>query len=251
MGGGLERRKDASRVRRREWWVRGSKPLELTPTVRKPLGYMAPETTFHHASVFPVTSSLWETVGGSPATLRRPLSPPPKGQKSRGPAWRLDATAITKLHRGNSSLSCSIQHFGIQSKSPGSACASSREALLAGMMPAERRLGPRLWKRNPGVEGAECQTAQCLTQFFSARPAKTRPARPDSTTESIRHDAPPPDLSFRFSGSMSRGAVRRCGRWLRSVRPRSGPLAVHGPRHHFAPQSLSRCDKSNRHRWLS
>jgi hypothetical protein len=179
---------------------------------------MAPETTFHHASVFPVTSSLWETVGGSPATLRRPLSPPPKGQKSRGPAWRLDATAITKLHRGNSSLSCSIQHFGIQSKSPGSACASSREALLAGMMPAERRLGPRLWKRNPGVEGAECQSAQCLTQFFSARPAKTRPARPDSTTESIRHDAPPPDLSFRFSGSMSRGAVRRGGRWLRSVR---------------------------------
>jgi hypothetical protein len=112
----------------------------------------------------------------------------------------------------------SIQHFRILSKRPGSACASSREALLAGMMPAERRLGPRLWKRNPGVEGAECQTAQCLTQFFSARPAKTRPARPDSTTESIRHDAPPPDLSFRFSGSMSRGAVRRCGRWLRSVR---------------------------------
>jgi hypothetical protein len=76
----------------------------LTPTVRKPLGYMAPETTFHHASVFPVTSSQWETAGGSPATPAPSFISPPKGKKSRGPAWKLDVMAITKLHRGNLSF---------------------------------------------------------------------------------------------------------------------------------------------------
>ena len=112
-GGSREERMRAASVVENGRWVR----RELTPTVREPLGYMAPETTFHHASVLPVTSSLWETDGGSPATLRRSLSRPPKGQKSRGPAWKWYAMAITKsciaaIH----GCFCSIQHFGILSK---------------------------------------------------------------------------------------------------------------------------------------
>jgi hypothetical protein len=54
--------------------------------------------------------------------------------------------------------------------------------------------------------GAACQIAQCPTQFFSGRPAKTRPARSDSRMASIRHGRPThcPTLScLQSSGSIS------------------------------------------------
>lgn len=192
-----ERVESRSFVAKKKWMWEGWGPA---PTVRKPLGYMVDETAFH---VFAITSSLM-VPGQLPATpAAHSLISTSKGTAGLTlRQFRLEL--VSDVDRKESVTwepgQASVVLFLRSALVSRSVCKPESVACRDNASGETENTGAPLWKHSRRGR-ADCQIAQCLTQYSLAGPAPRasgpgRLALPDSFRGSI--DSPrvahPPDI---------------------------------------------------------